>query len=76
MQAWGKINRGKGKGTYEDSTRSGKEVAVFVEGDGHDTVRVVEGLLHTVSVVDIDIHVEDSIIRIKGKRERIPLVGF
>jgi hypothetical protein len=31
-----------------------------VEGDGHDAVGGVEGLLNTVAVVDIDVDVENA----------------
>ena len=35
---------------------------VLVEGDRHDPVGSVERLLDTVSVVDVDIHVEYSLV--------------
>ena len=37
---------------------AGEEVSVLVEGDGHDPVCEVEGLLHAVPVVDVDIDVQ------------------
>lgn len=39
--------------------------AVLVEGDGHDTVGRIEGLLDTISVVDVNIDVEDALLESK-----------
>lgn len=36
-----------------------KVVSVFVEGHSHDAVRQVEGLLHAVAVVNVDVDVEN-----------------
>ena len=41
-------------------TRAREEISVFVEGDGHHSVRQVEGFLNTVSVVDVDVNVQYS----------------
>jgi hypothetical protein len=41
--------------TYMSSSR--KEVPILVERNGHDSVRSEEGLLHTISVVDINVYV-------------------
>ena len=38
---------------------AGEVLAVLVEGDGHHSVRRVEGLLHPITVVDVDVHVQD-----------------
>ena len=35
-----------------------EEVSIFVEGDGHDSVSEVEGLLHPIAVVDVDVAVQ------------------
>ena len=41
---------------------SSREVlSIFVEGDGHDPVRGVECLLHTVAVVDVNVDVQDPL---------------
>ena len=40
--------------------RAGEEVAELVEGDAHDAVRRVEGLLHAVAVVDVDVDVQHA----------------
>lgn len=41
-------------------TRSGEKVTKLVERSGHDSVGGVEGLLNTVSVVDVNVNVEDT----------------
>jgi hypothetical protein len=43
-----------------DVPRSGEELPVLVEGGRHYTVGRVEGLLHPIAVVHINIDVEDS----------------
>lgn len=44
-----------------DGSGSWKEVSgVLVEGDGEDSIRLVEGFLNSISVVDVDVDVEDS----------------
>lgn len=49
------------KAAYVSASRSReKSIPVAMEGDGHDTVGVVEELLDTVSVVDIDVNVHDA----------------
>jgi hypothetical protein len=40
----------------------GEEFPIFVEADTHDSVRSIEGLFHTVAVVNVDIDVEDSLM--------------
>ena len=37
-----------------------KIIAVLMKTDGHNSIGQVESLLHSVSVVDIDVNVEDS----------------
>mmetsp|Transcript_13112 Transcript_13112/g.28757 ORF Transcript_13112/g.28757 Transcript_13112/m.28757 type:complete len:211 (-) Transcript_13112:538-1170(-) len=39
-----------------------EEVSVFVEGQGHHSVRGVEGLLHPVPVVDVDVDVQNALV--------------
>ena len=41
-----------------DVAGAGEEVAIFVKRDGHNAVGGVEGLLHTVSVVDVNVDVQ------------------
>jgi hypothetical protein len=36
-----------------------------VEGDSHDSVGRVESLLDTVTVVNVDVNVEDSLLKAK-----------
>ena len=38
-------------------TRAGEVFAELVEGDGHDAVRRVEGLLDAVSMMNVDVDV-------------------
>ena len=40
----------------------GEVLSVLVEADSHDSVSGVEGLLHPVTVVDVNIYVEDSLV--------------
>ena len=42
--------------------RAGEVLSVLVEADSHDSVSGVEGLLHPVTVVDVNIYVEDSLV--------------
>lgn len=46
--------------THANISRAGKELSEAVEGAGHHAVRSVEGLLHTVTVVDIDVDVKNA----------------
>ena len=50
-------------------------VSVLVEGDRHDAVGEVEGLLHAVTVVDVDVDVEDAREVLEG-RENVSWFGF
>ena len=43
-------------------TSSWEVLAVLVEGDGHDTVGGIESLLNAITVVNININVEDSLL--------------
>ena len=43
-------------------TSTWEVLAVFVEGDGHDTVGCVEGLLNAISVVDINVDVQNALL--------------
>ena len=44
-----------------DMASAGEVVLELVEGAGHHSVGEVEGLLDPVSVVDVDVDVEDSL---------------
>jgi chorismate synthase len=62
---------------HPEVSSSRKVFSVLVEGDSHDPVGGVEGFLHSVSVVDVNVDVENSLKeRQKGystwniKRER------
>lgn len=37
-----------------------KVVSIFVEGHGHDTVSQVKSFLYTITVMNVDVNVEDS----------------
>lgn len=41
---------------------TGEILAIFVERDSHDTIRRVESFLHTVTMVNININVEDPLL--------------
>ena len=43
-----------------DVPGAGEELAVLVEGDGHDAVGGVEGLLHAVPVVHVNVNVQHA----------------
>jgi hypothetical protein len=43
-----------------DLAGTGEELAVFVKGSGHDAVGGVECLFDAVSVVHVDVDVEDA----------------
>ena len=48
--------------SYPKVTCAREVFPVLVERHGHDPVRGVEGLLHAVPVVDVDVNVEDSLV--------------
>ena len=37
-------------------------LTIFVEGDGHNAVRGIEGFFYAVAVVDVDVDVEDALV--------------
>lgn len=41
---------------------SGEVLAVLVEGDGHDSVGRVKGLLDAITVVDVNVDIEDAFV--------------
>ena len=43
-------------------TGSREELAIFVKGNGHDTVGSVESFLDAITMVNIDINVENALI--------------
>lgn len=43
-------------------TGAGKVLAIFVEGDGHDTVSGIERFFDAVAVVNVDVDVEDALL--------------
>merc|ERR1719300_2271443 len=47
-------------GEYFSGTR--EVFAVFVEADGHNPVCCVEGLLNPITMMDVDIYVENSLV--------------
>ena len=48
--------------TYSQISSSREVLSVLVEADGHDSVRGIEGLLHAVPVMDVDIDVQDTLV--------------
>lgn len=48
------------RGRLTQRASAWEEVPILVEGDGHDSVGGVEGLLHAVAVVDVDVHVQHA----------------
>lgn len=57
-----KTERSPPKQTYAQITRPGEVLAVLVKGDGHDAVGCVKGLFDAVTVVDIDIYVQNALM--------------
>lgn len=53
---------------YPQVSSAGEVLAVLVERHGHDAVRGVEGLLHAVSVVDVNVNVQNPLV-VSGTRE-------
>lgn len=53
--------------TYPEVTGAREVLAVLVEGHGHDSVRCVESLLHTVPMMDVNVYVQHSLV-VSGKR--------
>lgn len=49
-------------GTYSEVTCARKVLSIFMERHGHDAVCGVEGLLYSVTVVDVDIDVQNSLM--------------
>lgn len=47
---------------YPQVSCAGEILSVLVEGHGHDTVRGVEGFLHTVSMMDVNIYVQNPLV--------------
>lgn len=43
-------------------TSSREVLAILVEGDGHDTIGSVESLLDAITVMDVNVNVEDSLL--------------
>ena len=43
--------------THSEVSSAGEVFPILVKGDGHDTVRGIEGLLHTVPVMDVYVNV-------------------
>jgi hypothetical protein len=55
---------------YLDVTSAGKVFAKLVEGERHDTICAVKGLLDAVAVVNVDINVQHALVSsVKGGGE-------
>lgn len=48
--------------THPQVAGAGKVLPVLVKGHGHDAVRGVEGLLHSVAVMDVNVDVEHALV--------------
>lgn len=48
--------------TYPQVSGAGEVLPVLVKGDGHDSVCGVEGLLHAVAVVNVDVDVQHPLV--------------
>ena len=46
--------------THLQGSCARKVFTIFVEGDGHHTVRAVKGFFDTITVVDININVQNT----------------
>lgn len=49
----------KGRCSVAHTSSWKKVVSIFVEGHGHDAVSQVKGFLYTVTVMNVDVNVED-----------------
>lgn len=47
---------------YSQLARAGEELAILVETDGHDAVRCVESLFNTVSVMYVNVDIQDTLM--------------
>ena len=47
---------------YPEITGAREVLAILVQGQGHDAVRRVEGLLHTIAVVDVYVNVQHPLV--------------
>lgn len=55
--------------THPEVPRSREVLSVFMEGHRHDPVRGVEGLLHSISVVDVYIDVQHPLVVPEAQRQ-------
>lgn len=53
--------------TYPKVTSAWEVLSILVEGHSHDTVRGVESLLHTVSMMDVYVYVQNSLVVSKNE---------
>lgn len=51
---------------YLDISCPGEEVSILVERHCHNAIGGKEGLLYTISVMDINVHVQHTINRIRN----------
>lgn len=56
--------------TYPQVACAREVLSVLVEGNCHNTVGGVESLLHTVTMMDVDIYVQNSLV-VSGKKGKI-----
>lgn len=47
---------------HPEVSSSREVLSVFMEGHGHDPVCGVEGLFHTISMVNVNINVQHSLV--------------
>ena len=48
--------------THPQVSGAGEVLSILVEGHGHDPVCGVKRLLHSISMVDINVYVQDSLV--------------
>lgn len=51
-------------------SRPWEVILELVEGAGHDSIGQVEGFLHAVSVVDIDIDIQHPLVSLQQLQDR------
>lgn len=59
--------------TYPQISCAREVLSVLVEGNRHDTVCGVEGFLHTIAMMDVNIYVQDSLV-VPGEGGNVPVI--
>lgn len=61
----------EGEQTHPQVSGSGEVFPVLVKGNSHDSVCGVEGLLHPVTVVDVNVDVQHPLV-VPGRESQTP----